>query len=281
MLFWTKNSRSDTMRNDAIGVFDSGMGGLTAVKELNAILPHENIIYFGDTARIPYGSRSPETVLRYAKEDVAFLRQYAVKMIIAACGTVSSIVGDQPFVTDMPFTGVVLPASETACRVTRNGKIGVIGTPATIRSGSYEKAIHKMHPEMTVFGQACPLFVHLVENGYTDLHNPVTRLVAEEYLEPVRKAGVDTLILGCTHYPLLRSRIMAYFGEKVHIVNPAYETAMDLKNILEEQKIANTSGEPAAYDFYVSDAAEKFKKFANSILPYDVDKTQAIDIEDY
>ena len=127
MLFWTKNSRSDTMRNDAIGVFDSGMGGLTAVKELNAILPHENIIYFGDTARIPYGSRSPETVLRYAKEDVAFLRQYAVKMIIAACGTVSSIVGDQPFVTDMPFTGVVLPASETACRVTRNGKIGVIG----------------------------------------------------------------------------------------------------------------------------------------------------------
>lgn len=169
MLFWTKNSRSDTMRNDAIGVFDSGMGGLTAVKELNAILPHENIIYFGDTARIPYGSRSPETVLRYAKEDVAFLRQYAVKMIIAACGTVSSIVGDQPFVTDMPFTGVVLPASETACRVTRNGKIGVIGTPATIRSGSYEKAIHKMHPEMTVFGQACPLFVHLVENGYTDL----------------------------------------------------------------------------------------------------------------
>ena len=281
MLFWTKNSRSDTMRNDAIGVFDSGMGGLTAVKELNAILPHENIIYFGDTARIPYGSRSPETVLRYAKEDVAFLRQYAVKMIIAACGTVSSIVGDQPFVTDMPFTGVVLPASETACRVTRNGKIGVIGTPATIRSGSYEKAIHKMHPEMTVFGQACPLFVHLVENGYTDLHNPVTRLVAEEYLESVRKAGVDTLILGCTHYPLLRSRIMAYFGESVHIVNPAYETAMDLKKILEEQKIANTSGEPAAYDFYVSDAAEKFKKFANSILPYDVDKTQAIDIEDY
>ena len=139
MLLRTKSSRDDTMKNDAIGVFDSGMGGLTAVKELNAILPHENIIYFGDTARIPYGSRSPETVLRYAKEDVAFLRQYAVKMIIAACGTVSSIVGDQPFVTDMPFTGVVLPAARTACEVTRNGRIGIIGTPATIRSGSYEK----------------------------------------------------------------------------------------------------------------------------------------------
>ncbi|MFQ9435061.1 MAG: glutamate racemase [Ruminococcus callidus] len=155
------SSRDDTMKNDAIGVFDSGMGGLTAVKELNAILPHENIIYFGDTARIPYGSRSPETVLRYAKEDVAFLRRYAVKMIIAACGTVSSIVGDQPFVTDMPFTGVVLPAARTACEVTRNGRIGIIGTPATIRSGSYEKAIQKLHPEMTAFGQACPLFVHL------------------------------------------------------------------------------------------------------------------------
>ena len=193
MLLRTKSSRDDTMKNDAIGVFDSGMGGLTAVKELNAILPHENIIYFGDTARIPYGSRSPETVLRYAKEDVAFLRQYAVKMIIAACGTVSSIVGDQPFVTDMPFTGVVLPAARTACEVTRNGRIGIIGTPATIRSGSYEKAIQKLHPEMTAFGQACPLFVHLVENGYTDFHNPVTRLVAEEYLEPVRKAVEHTL----------------------------------------------------------------------------------------
>ena len=152
MLLRTKSSRDDTMKNDAIGVFDSGMGGLTAVKELNAILPHENIIYFGDTARIPYGSRSPETVLRYAKEDVAFLRQYAVKMIIAACGTVSSIVGDQPFVTDMPFTGVVLPAARTACEVTRNGRIGIIGTPATIRSGSYEKAIQKLHPEMTASG---------------------------------------------------------------------------------------------------------------------------------
>ena len=136
------------MRNDAIGVFDSGMGGLTAVKELNAILPQENIIYFGDTARIPYGSRSPETIMRYAREDVAFLRQHAVKMIIAACGTVSSVVGDRPFVTDLPFTGVVLPAAETACRITKNGRIGFIGTPATVRSGSYEKAIHKLRPEV-------------------------------------------------------------------------------------------------------------------------------------
>ena len=125
----------------------------------------------------------------------------------------------------MPFTGVVLPASETACRVSTKWKIGVIGTPATIRSGSYEKAIHKMHPEMTVFGQACPLFVHLVENGYTDLHNPVTRLVAEEYLEPVRKAGVDTLILGCTHYPVIREIIADYMGPEVQLISSGAEAA--------------------------------------------------------
>ena len=270
MLFWTKNSRSDTMRNDAIGVFDSGMGGLTAVKELNAILPHENIIYFGDTARIPYGSRSPETVLRYAKEDVAFLRQYAVKMIIAACGTVSSIVGDQPFVTDMPFTGVVLPASETACRVTRNGKIGVIGTPATIRSGSYEKAIHKMHPEMTVFGQACPLFVHLVENGYTDLHNPVTRLVAEEYLEPVRKAGVDTLILGCTHYPVIREIIADYMGPEVQLISSGAEAAKYARQCLETQNLLADRQAPGENTYYVSDSTEMFIENAGHVLHQDV-----------
>ena len=175
------------MKNDAIGVFDSGMGGLTTVKELNQLLPHENIIYFGDTARVPYGSRSPETILRYAKEDVAFLRQYQVKMIIAACGTVSSIVGDQPFVTDVPFAGVIYPAVEAACAATKTKRIGIIGTSATIKSKSYEKAILQRHPDFFVATQACPLFVHLVENGYTDFNNPVTRLVAEEYLTPIKE----------------------------------------------------------------------------------------------
>ena len=266
MLLRTKSSRDDTMKNDAIGVFDSGMGGLTAVKELNAILPHENIIYFGDTARIPYGSRSPETVLRYAKEDVAFLRQYAVKMIIAACGTVSSIVGDQPFVTDMPFTGVVLPAARTACEVTRNGRIGIIGTPATIRSGSYEKAIQKLHPEMTAFGQACPLFVHLVENGYTDFHNPVTRLVAEEYLEPVRKAGVDTLILGCTHYPVIRDIIADYMGPDVQLISSGAEAAKYARRCLEEQDLLTDRQTAGENTYYVSDSSEMFIENAGHFL---------------
>ena len=193
MLLRTKSSRDDTMKNDAIGVFDSGMGGLTAVKELNAILPHENIIYFGDTARIPYGSRSPETVLRYAKEDVAFLRQYA-------------------------------------------------------------------------FGQACPLFVHLVENGYTDFHNPVTRLVAEEYLEPVRKAGVDTLILGCTHYPVIRDIIADYMGPDVQLISSGAEAAKYARRCLEEQDLLTDRQTAGENTYYVSDSTEMFIENAGHFL---------------
>lgn len=259
-----------SMKNDAIGVFDSGMGGLTTVKELNTLLPHENIIYFGDTARIPYGSRSPETVLRYAREDVAFLRQHAVKMIIAACGTVSSVVGEQPFVTDMPFTGVVLPAAETACQRTRNGRIGIIGTPATVRSGSYEKAIQRMRPGTAVTAQACPLFVHLVENGYTDFHNPVTRLVAEEYLEPVRKKGVDTLILGCTHYPVIRDIIADLMGSDVELISAGAEAAKYARKCLAERGLLTERETAGENTYYVSDSTDMFIENAGNFLQQDV-----------
>ncbi|MGN1403171.1 MAG: glutamate racemase [Ruminococcus sp.] len=255
-----------SMKNDAIGVFDSGMGGLTAVKELNALLPRENIIYFGDTARIPYGGRSQETIMRYAKEDVAFLRKHAVKMIIAACGTVSSIVGDRPFVTDLPFTGVVLPTVETACRLTKNGKIGVIGTPATVRSGSYVQAIRKIRPDAEVTAQACPLFVHLVENGYTDFHNPVTRLVAEEYLDPVRRAGVDTLILGCTHYPVIRDIIADLMGPEVRLISSGAEAAKFARRCLEEQNLLTDRETPGENTYYVSDSTEMFIENAGHFL---------------
>ncbi|HAJ97439.1 MAG TPA: glutamate racemase, partial [Ruminococcus sp.] len=182
------------MNQDAIGVFDSGMGGLTAVKVLNEIMPNENIIYFGDTARIPYGTRSRQTIQRYTKEDIAFLRRHPVKMIIAACGTVSSMLGTDSPVSDIPFTGVVYPAAKKASEVTQNGRVGVIGTPATIKSGSYETALHNMNSKIDVTAMPCPLLVHLVEYGYTDRNNQITRLAAEEYLTPIRNAGVDTLI---------------------------------------------------------------------------------------
>ena len=232
----------------AIGVFDSGVGGLTVTREIMRQLPNENVVYFGDTARVPYGSKSKNNIIRFSRQIIRFI-------------------------------GVIVPGARAAVRETKNGQIGVLGTEATIKSETYTKEIRKLMPEAEVIGKPCPLFVPLVEEGFAK--HKITEEVIDIYLSDMRKSEIDTLILGCTHYPLLRSRIMAYFGESVHIVNPAYETAMDLKQILEEQKIANTSGEPAAYDFYVSDAAEKFKKFANSILPYDVDKTQAIDIEDY
>lgn len=258
------------MKDDAIGVFDSGMGGLTTVKELRAILPHENIIYFGDTARIPYGSRSDETVLRYAKEDVAFLRRFAVKMIIAACGTVSSVVGDSPFVTDIPFTGVVLPAAQAAAKATKNGKVGLIGTPATVRSGSYEKALARLAPCARVFAKSCPLFVHLVENGYTDPQNPVTRLVAEEYLTPVRENGVDTLILGCTHYPVIRDIIQDIVGKDVSLISAGAEAAKYAKVSLKEKGLLSERKEKGENTYYVSDTTELFMKNATYFLQENV-----------
>lgn len=259
------------MKNDAIGVFDSGMGGLTTVKELNSLLPQENIIYFGDTARIPYGSRSPETVLRYAKEDVEFLRQHAVKMIIAACGTVSSVVGDQPIVTDMPFTGVVIPAAKAAVQFTRNRKIGVLGTPATIKSESYVKAIRKIDPDMTVYGKACPLFVHLVENGYTDFNNPVTRLVAQEYLTPMKEAGIDTLILGCTHYPVIRKIIGDIMGPEVKLISAGKEAAKYARECLTQENLLSDRPGEGTNTYYVSDSTEMFIENAGNFLHQNVD----------
>lgn len=254
------------MDRNAIGVFDSGLGGLTAVKELNRILPNENIIYFGDTARIPYGTRSPETVLRYAREDVAFLRRHPVKMIIAACGTVSSILGTSSPVEDMPFTGVLFPAAREACRLTETGRVGVIGTPATIRSGSYENALHTICPEVDVTAMACPLFVHLVEYGYTDRNNAITRLAAEEYLTPIRQAKVDTLILGCTHYPIIRDIIADVMGPDVHLVSPGEEAAKFAKRCLEEQDLLSDSEEKGHNVYYVSDSVAMFRENARHFL---------------
>lgn len=258
------------MKNDAIGVFDSGMGGLTAVRELNALLPHENIIYFGDTARLPYGSRSNATILRYAKEDIEFLRKHQIKMIIAACGTVSSIVGDHPFVTDMPFTGVVYPAAKEACSATKIGRIGVLGTPATIKSGSYEKAIHKYNPSYFVASKACPLFVHLVENGYTEIDNPVTRLVAEEYLLPLKEQEIDTLILGCTHYPVIADLIADIIGKDVQLISSGAAAAKYAKTCLKNEGMLSDRVEMGKNTYYVSDSVELFAENAKHFLQTDI-----------
>lgn len=255
------------MNNNAIGVFDSGLGGLTCLKELNKLIPNENVIYFGDTARLPYGTRSRETILEYAAQDIAFVKSKGVKLIIAACGTVSSVLGSgKTSDGDVPFTGVLLPAAQAACGITRNGKIGVIGTEATIKSGAYGKAIRSIRPDISVVGNSCPMFVPLVENGYTDRDNPVTKLIAEQYLAPIKQEGVDTLILGCTHYPIIKDTIADYMGDSVKIISSGEEAAKFAYNMLTAKDMLASREETGTNTYYTSDSATLFEENAKAFL---------------
>ncbi len=270
-------------RNEApIGVFDSGIGGLTVAREIMRNIPNERIVYFGDTARVPYGSKSKETILRYSRQIVRFLETQKVKAIVVACNTASAYaLEDIKKELDIPIIGVVKPGARVAVHTTKNGRVGVIGTEATIRSGIYTSFIRRQKPDIQVVGKACPLFVPLVEEGW--IKDPITEMVARRYLEELLQYDIDTLILGCTHYPLLRSTVREIVGEEVTLVNPAYETAQELKCLLEKEGLASSrkEGVYADHRFYVSDAAEKFRNFANSILPYDVEMTKQIQIEEY
>ena len=265
-----------------IGVFDSGVGGLTVAREIMRNLPSEKIVYFGDTARVPYGSKSKETVIRYSRQIIRFLQEQQVKAIVVACNTASAFALDtvrDEF--DIPIIGVIESGAKVAAARTRNKRVGIIGTVGTVGSGIHAQYLKKLDPGITVFGKACPLFVPLVEEGW--LHDPVTVEVASRYLKELQDKDVDTLILGCTHYPLIRSTIRQVMGEEVCLVNPAYETALELGKLLEEQGLSSTGTEQKEfpYRFYVSDLADEFKEFANSILPYDVEMTKKIDIEKY
>ncbi len=265
-----------------IGVFDSGVGGLTVAREIMRNLPNEKIVYFGDTARVPYGTKSKATVLRYSRQIVRFLRTQEVKAIVVACNTATALaLDDIEKELDIPIVGVVRPGARVAVETTRNKRIGVIGTEATINSHIYRTYIQHMDPEVSVFGKPCPLFVSLVEEGW--IKDPITEAVARRYLAELQEKDIDTLILGCTHYPLLRSMVGRIMGEGVTLVNPAYETAQALKRLLREQGLTSdgTEDEEFPYRFFVSDAAEKFSRFATSILPYNVERTQQIDIEKY
>ena len=269
-------------RDAPVGVFDSGVGGLTVAREIMRNLPSEKIVYFGDTARVPYGSKSKETVIRYSRQIIRFLQEQQVKAIVVACNTASAFALDtvrNEF--DIPIIGVIESGAKVAAARTRNKRVGIIGTVGTVGSGIHAQYLKKLDPEITVFGKACPLFVPLVEEGW--LHDPVTVEVASRYLKDLQDKVVDTLILGCTHYPLIRSTIRQVMGEEVCLVNPAYETALELGKLLEEQGLSSTGTEQKEfpYRFYVSDLADEFKEFANSILPYDVEMTKKIDIEKY
>ncbi len=268
---------------NAIGVFDSGLGGLSAVKEFLNVLPSEKIIYFGDTGRVPYGTRSNETIMKYSFQDANFLLSNNVKMIVAACGTVSSVAGKAlEEKLPVPYTGVVNPTCFMAEQKTKNGRVGVIGTQATVNSHSYKLRLNKLNPDIEVFEQACPLFVPLVENGFIDRNNPVTKPTVEHYLKDLKKNGVDTLILGCTHFPLLKEAIYDYMGSSVTLVDSGLETAVYAAKVLGEHDLLSDTSEVRDPEFFVSDTPQGFEQVAGLFLGKDINHTvNQIDIEQY
>ena len=263
-LFWLPSAvKGFFPMHKAIGIFDSGIGGLTVLKEIVATLPDENIIYLGDTARVPYGIRSPETVTRYSFENTQFLLSQEIKMLVVTCNTASAISLEavkKEF--PLPVIGVLDPGARAAVASTKKRKVGVIGTEATIGSGAYEKAIKKLAPDVTVFSLACPLFVPLVEEGW--INNDVAALVAEKYLAPLRGEGIDTLVLGCTHYPLLKSVISKVIGSEIVLIDSARETAKEVADVLAKLKWKG-EGE-GLRKYYVTDTPTRFEKIGKLFL---------------
>jgi glutamate racemase len=251
--------------NRPIGIFDSGLGGLTVLSAVREQLPHENIVYFGDTARVPYGSKSKEAVTGYSRQIAAFLLSHDVKMIIIACNTASAYALEALRKSvAVPVVGVIEPGAHFAAGISRTGRIGVIGTEGTIRSSSYTAAIRRCDKRATVIAQACPLFVPLVEEGWLD--HPVTRQVAREYLSLFAQHKIDTLVLGCTHYPLLRSVIQKIVGKHVRLVDSAEATARQVSEILARDGCATTRQRAGSYTFYSSDAPQKFQELGERFL---------------
>jgi len=258
-----------------IGVFDSGLGGLTVVKALMKTLPHEDVVYFGDTARVPYGTKSKESIIRFSKENAAILLKHKVKLIVVACNSSSSYAlkalrGS----VKVPVIGVIEPGVKKALAVTRKKSVGVIATPATVKSDSYVKAVRSMSRGVKVSSQACPLFVPLVEEGW--FGRKVTEDVAREYLKNLKAKGVDTLILGCTHYPLLKGTLRKVMGPKVNLVDSAQEVAREVKALLGELNLGNAQKRKARYRFLVSDTPAHFQKLAKRFLGYNIGKVRRI-----
>lgn len=261
------------MNNKAIGIFDSGIGGLTVFKEIARLLPCEDIIYLGDTARVPYGTRSAETVTQYSFECSDFLLKKNIKLLVVACNTVSAIsLPEMRKRISIPIIGVIEPGARAAVNISSSNTIGVIGTEATVRSNAYVNAIKALNGQAKVLSAACPLFVPLVEEGWTE--GDVARLTALKYLEPMIKSRVDTLVLGCTHYPLLKGVIQSVMGKEVKLIDSAVETAKVVKDLLNgNAKPQNISGERT---FYVTDSEEKFIKIGESFLKSRIEKIKKV-----
>ncbi len=268
------------MDNRPIGVFDSGVGGLTVLREIMRQLPREKAVYFGDTARVPYGDRDPAQVVDFSRQIVRFLRTKDVKAVVIACNTATA--PSLPHLraeNDIPVIGVIQPGARGAAAATRNGRVGVIATAGTIKSGQYPKHILEVDPSLEVFPLACPKFVPLIEAGRT--HDPETAAVVHEYLSQLTAKGIDTLVLGCTHYPLLRDLIAAEVGEGVTLVDPAEETTRELAQTLAAADALAAREEAPEHEYYVSGDPAFFGDFASKVLPRAVPSAAQVDIERY
>lgn len=267
--------------NAPIGVFDSGIGGMTVVKELINQLPNEQIIYYGDTARVPYGNKSKETIINYSRQIAGFLASQGVKAMIVACNTISAIALEELRAEfSVPIIGVVKPGAKAAAEATHNNRIGVIATRATVNSGIYEEFLRKTNPDIQVFKKACPLFVPLVEEGW--INDEITDCIIHRYLDELLEKDIDALVLGCTHYPLLRHRIQAAVGDKVTLVNPAYESSKAFKYLLEENNLlCEDTTRELKHRFYVSDNESGFLNFAGRILKNTTVSADAVSVKTF
>jgi len=262
----------------AIGIFDSGVGGLTVLREVIQALPQEDTIYLGDTARVPYGTKSPETVVRFARQITSFLVSRDIKLLVVACNTASAVSLDALQAEfNIPIVGVIEPGAVQAAAVTKNGKVGVIGTAGTIRSSAYTKAIKRINPDIEVITAECPMFVPLAEEGWLD--NEVARLTAEIYLKNLKDSGVDTLVLGCTHYPLLKGIISQVMGEGVNLVDSAEETARVVREILVARGETRPDQERGNHHFFVTDIPAGFIRVGNRFLGGALGDVYQVDLE--
>ena len=274
-----------TGNNNAIGVFDSGLGGLSAVRVLKRILPDEKIIYFGDTGRVPYGTRSPEIITKYALDDMNFLSSFGLKAALVACGTVSSVaLGTLRDSFDIPITGVVEASAKRACALSKNKRIALLATPATVKNAAHEKYINENFDGYSVKGIGCPMFVPLVENGYVSRDCRVTRLIADEYISKLCDFAPDCIILGCTHYPIIRDIILdsarELISENIEIVDSGEEAAFEIKRFLKENNLL-CNGTGGSVEYYVSDEVFGFRDSASLFLGENIRDVKKIDITSY
>ncbi len=267
------------MDNRPIGVFDSGLGGLSTVRAIKKLLPNEDIIYFGDTGRVPYGTRSNETIESYTVQDIEFLRTFNCKMIVVACGTVSTV--SEKIIDGLkePATGIAKPAAKVAAVSTKNNKIAVMGTNATIKSGVFDREIHKINEDAQITSVACPMLVTLVENNWIDPDDEVVKTIVSRYLASIIRNNCDTIILGCTHFPILAPIIQSIVGKETLLVDTGLEEARYVKDILTEKDIQNDVNHKGIHKFFVSDKTANFCKVANVLLGEDIsDKCEFVDI---